>query len=144
MSSIYLVFTYNICMTSFILLTLASSMAAASVKWDDIHFGRAIYYFIVVIIFKGNRKNLEHQSWNLTCVFIVQSCDIHAKLWWQCFEKWKWKFAIRNIFIQFCFVPTAESKVNIISSSMSESIRFSISVNISKDKRLGLRKNWKW
>ena len=142
MSSIYLVFTYNICMTSFILLTLASSMAAASVKWDDIHFGRAIYYLIVVIIFKGNRKNLEHQSWNLTCVFIVQSCDIHAKLWWQCFEKWK--FAIRNIFIQFCFVPTAESKVNIISSSMSESIRFSISVNISKDKRLGLRKNWKW
>ena len=73
MSSIYLVFTYNICMTSFILLTLASSMAAASVKWDDIHFGRAIYYLIVVIIFKGNRKNLEHQSWNLTCVFIVQS-----------------------------------------------------------------------
>jgi hypothetical protein len=49
-------------MTSFILLTLASSMAAASVKWDDIHFGRAIYYLTVVIIFKGNRKNLEHQS----------------------------------------------------------------------------------
>ena len=56
MSSIYLVFTYNICMTSFILLTLASSMAAASVKWDDIHFGRAIYYLTVVIIFNGKSK----------------------------------------------------------------------------------------
>ena len=56
MSSIYLVFTYNICMTSFILLTLASSMAAASVKWDDIHFRRAMYYLTVVIIFKGNKK----------------------------------------------------------------------------------------